>query len=59
MFYDSNIGFYDEYCSVYLSKDYLYNDNNKIGLIFNTRLPYRYNNIEQYNENIKFFLKFI
>lgn len=54
---DSRIyGIIDNYGSIYIEEDYMY--NNKIKLVFTVNLPYKYNSKEDYDEFIKFFLKF-
>lgn len=51
-------GVVDDYGSIYIEKSYLYGLPEKIKLVFSVNLPYEYNSEVEYNEHIKFFLKF-
>lgn len=50
-------GIIDEYGSIYIEKSYLYGIDDKIKLVFSVKLPYKYNFNDNYDENIRFFLK--
>lgn len=55
---DSRVyGIIDEYGSIYIEKQN-YNKNEKIYLVFSVKLPYKYKSVNDYNEFVRFFLKF-
>lgn len=51
------IGIIDEYGTIYIEEDYLY--ENQIKLVFNVNLPYKNCFNKKYNEHISFFLEFV
>lgn len=56
---DSRVyGIIDEYGSIYIEKKYYYNKNEKIYLVFSVKLPYKYKSANDYNDFVRFFLKF-